>query len=105
AVKQALSLANQSKKIVVISTFACPEGKTKETVKMLTDNKIDADARVLLVVDEKDDLVIRATNNLQNLKVVRPTYLSVFDILNADKVVITKKSIPMITEWLAGEVK
>jgi len=104
AVKQALSLANQSKKIVVIDTFSCPQGKTKETVKMLADNKIDADARVLLVVSEKDDLVMRATRNLQTVKVVRPTYLSVFDILNADKIVISKKSIPMISEWLAGDL-
>lgn len=100
AVKQALSLANAAKKIVVIETFSCPGGKTKETLKMLADNKIESTATVLLVVSEKNDLVIRATNNLQNIKVVRPTYLSVFDILNADKVVIEKKSIPMIQQWL-----
>lgn len=100
AVRQALSLAHAAKKIVVIDAFSCPGGKTKETLKMLADNKIESTATVLLVVSEKNDLVVRATSNLQNVKVVRPMYLSVFDILNADKIVMEKKSIPVIQQWL-----
>lgn len=100
AVRQALSLKNGEKAVIIISTFACPEGKAKETVKMLKDNKISDDERVLLVVSEKDELVNRATNNVNNVKVVRPTYLNVFDILNADKIVISEKSLPLIENWL-----
>ena len=100
AVRQALSLKNGEKSVIIISTFACPEGKAKETVKMLKDNKISDDERVLLVVSEKDELVNRATNNINNVKVVRPTYLNVFDVLNADKVIISEKSLPMIENWL-----
>lgn len=103
AVRQALSLQNKDGAIAIISTFACPAGKTKETVKMLKDNKINNDERVLLVVSEKDELVNRATNNINNVKVVRPTYLNVFDILNADKIVITEKSLPLIEAWLIGK--
>lgn len=100
AVRQALSLKNDDKAIVVIATFACPNGKAKETVKLLKDNKISSDERVLLVVSEKDELVNRATNNINNVKVVRPTYLNVFDVLNADKIVISEKSLPLIENWL-----
>lgn len=100
AVRQALSLKNGEKAVIIISTFACPEGKAKETVKMLKDNKISDDERVLLVVSEKDELVNRATNNVNNVKVVRPTYLNVFDVLNADKIVISEKSLKMIENWL-----
>ena len=103
AVRQALSLQNEDGALAIISTFACPAGKTKETVKMLKDNKINNDERVLLVVSEKDELVNRATNNINNVKVVRPTYLNVFDILNADKIVITEKSLPLIEAWLIGK--
>lgn len=103
AVIQALSLKNADKAIVIIDTFACPKGKTKETIKMLKDNKISTDENVLLVVSEKDELVIRATNNISNLKAVRPTYLNVFDIMNADKVVISEKSLPIIETWLLGK--
>ena len=103
AVRQALSMQNADKNIVIIDTFACPQGKVKETIAMFEKNKLDAKQNILLVVSEKDELVIRATNNVANLKVVRPTYLNVFDILNADKVVITEKSLPVINEWLLGK--
>ena len=103
AVRQALSMQNADKNIVVIDTFACPQGKVKETIAMFEKNKLDAKQNILLVVSEKDELVMRATNNVANLKVVRPTYLNVFDILNADKVVITEKSLPVIENWLLGK--
>ena len=103
AVRQALSMQNKDKNIVLIDTFSCPQGKVKETIAMFEKNKLDAKQNILLVVSEKDELVIRATNNVANLKVVRPTYLNVFDILNADKVVITEKSLPVINEWLLGK--
>ena len=103
AVRQALSMQNKDKNVVIIDTFACPKGKVKETIAMFEKNKLDAKQNILLVVSEKDELVLRATNNVANLKVVRPTYLNVFDILNADKVVITEKSLPVIENWLLGK--
>ena len=103
AVRQALSMQNADKNIVIIDTFACPQGKVKETMAMFKKNKLDINENILLVVSVKDELVLRATNNVTNLKVVRPTYLNVFDILNADKIVITEKSLPMIEAWLIGK--
>ena len=103
AVRQALSMQNKDKNVVLIDTFSCPQGKVKETIAMFEKNKLDAKQNILLVVSEKDELVLRATNNVANLKVVRPTYLNVFDILNADKVVITEKSLPVIENWLLGK--
>ncbi|MDR1970202.1 MAG: 50S ribosomal protein L4 [Candidatus Nomurabacteria bacterium] len=100
ALKQALTLANKAKKIIVITTFACPNGKTKETLALLAKNKVSENERTLIVVSVKDDLVVRATRNLQNVKAVRPNYLTVFDILNADKILISQKALPMIVEWL-----
>jgi large subunit ribosomal protein L4 len=103
AVRQALSMQNKDKNVILIDTFACPQGKVKETIAMFEKNKLDAKQNILLVVSEKDELVLRATSNVANLKVVRPTYLNVFDILNADKIVITEKSLPVIENWLLGK--
>lgn len=103
AVKQALSLANASKKVQTIDTFAPATGKTKEALALLEKAKVAEIRRVLLVVDDKNDQVLRATNNLENVKVVKPNYLNVFDILNADAIVITKKSLPVIEEWLVSK--
>ena len=101
AVRQALSLQNKDKKIITIPDFKIKDGKTKEAIKNL--EKVDLKKRVLLVLPEKDELTLRATNNLNNVKVVRPTYLNVFDILNADQIVISEKSLPVIETWLLGK--
>lgn len=105
ALRQALSLANKENKLVIIDTFACPQGKTKETVKLLEANKVTKEQRVLLVVSVKDDLVRRATNNVNQAKVVQAMYLNVFDILNADKILMSKKALEMVNEWLGKETK
>ena len=99
-IKQALTLANKDNRIIVkdISTT----GKTAEIVKFLQDNKIDR--KVLIVVDEKTPELIRATNNLRQVRLVSALYLNVFDILNADTIVLNNKSVPVITDWLNKEV-
>ena len=98
AVRQALSLANEAKNILVKDIKTT--GKTAEIVKFLADNKLDR--KVLVVVDEKTPEIIRATNNIQQVLLVRATYLNVYHILNADHIVLSTKSVPVITEWLAG---
>lgn len=99
AVKQALTLANQAKKIVVTDIKAT--GKTTEVAKFLADNKYDR--KVLVVVDEKKPELMRATNNLQNVLVVRANYLSVYHILNADTILLSPKALPVLSNWLDKE--
>lgn len=101
AVKQALSVANAAKKIIVDS-FEFTRGKTRDVAEYLQNHKIYPSDRVLLVSETKDESLMRATNNMQQIKVVKPNYLNVFDILNADKIIISEKSLPVISEWLIG---
>ena len=103
AVRQALSLQNADKRIITVANFTIKDGKTKEALKNLEAAKVGKNERVLLVLPEKDELTLRALNNLNNVKPVRPTYLNVFDILNADKVIISEKSLPEIENWLIGK--
>lgn len=99
ALRQALTLANEAKKIVVLDFKTT--GKTREAAKFLIDNKLDR--KVLLVVDEKTPEILRATNNVQNILLVRANYLSVYHILNADKIVLSAKAVEVIKSWLGGE--
>lgn len=98
AVKQALTLANQAKKISIndISTT----GKTSEVAKFLADNKLDR--KTLVVVAEKTPELMRATNNIQSVLVVSANYLSVYHVLNADHIVVSEKAIPVLEAWLDG---
>lgn len=99
ALRQALTLAEQAGKVVVKDVKTT--GRTAEIVKFLADNKFDR--KVLIVVDEKTPELIRATANIQNVLLVRSTYLSVYYILNADKIVIAPAAIPTIKQWLVKE--
>lgn len=96
ALRQALS-TNQDA-IKVIETFDSKDGKVKNTVALL--NKLGANRNVLIVVEQKDDLVTRATNNIPYVTVSQAKYLNVYHILNANHIVITKKSLEIIDQWL-----
>jgi len=101
ALRQALSLANESKKIIINETNLT--GKTKDIVKALKDFKIENKRRILYVVDKKTDNIIRSCNNLSNIEVISAKYLTVYHILNADVIVITPKSLEIINDWLKGD--
>ena len=103
ALRQALTIANQDKKILVSDIKTT--GKTTEVAKFLAAKKCSEKDRVLLVVDEKAPELMRATNNLANALLVRAQYLSVYYILNADKIVITPAAVKAVESWLAKEAK
>ncbi len=97
AVRQALSLKNAEKAVIVEAIKT--NGKTKEIAKKLNDLKL-ADKNVLMVVDVKAPEVLRATNNLPNVKLVRASFLNVFDILNADAVIFSESALKATENWL-----
>ena len=98
AIRQALTLANEAKKITVSDIKTT--GKTAEIAKFIADKKFKRDRRVLLVVDEKTPELIRATNNLQSALLVRAQYLSVYYVLNADQIIMTPAAVKVVDAWL-----
>lgn len=100
ALRQALSLAVSSNKLIIIEDLST-KGKTSEMAKLLS--KIKASRNTLVVVDHKTDELTRSVNNLDQVKLVQAKYLNVYDLLNADSLVLTKPAIVAITEWLGGK--
>ena len=100
ALRQALSLAANENRIKVIETIETKDGKVKPMLSLL--NKLEANGSVLLVVSLKDTLIERATNNLPGVKAVQANYLNVYDILNADTIIMSEKSLQIVHEWLGG---
>ena len=100
AIRQALSLANASDKIVVVEKLASREGKTAELVKLLT--KLGVTRNALVVVTEKAPELVRASANLANVKLVSALYVNVFDVMNADHIVLTSDALKAVEAWLGG---
>ena len=102
AVRQALSMKNADKAIFILPAEAKLTGKTKDAAKILKDMKLEG-KNVLAVAAEKTPEVLRSTNNLPNVKLVRATYLNVFDIMNADAIVFSEAALKATTKWLKGD--
>lgn len=103
ALQQALSLSAEAKHISIIEDLKLKHAKTAELATLLA--KIGAFRRTLLVVDQKTDELLRASRNLPDVKLTSAQYLTVYDILNADHVIITKAALETITDWLGVPAK
>ncbi len=100
AIRQALSLAANEGRVKVIEEFTSKDGKTKDAAGFL--KKIEATGNVLIIVDTKNDEATRAINNLRDVRMVTARYVTVYDLLNADAVVVTQKALDGIHEWLGN---
>jgi large subunit ribosomal protein L4 len=101
ALRQALTLAHQAKKVIIGGSANGFTGKTRDFVKMLESDGIADKRRILFVVAEfKDESAFRGANNLPNVKLVSAKYLNVYDILNADAIVFGPEALKITTEWL-----
>lgn len=101
AIKQALSLALDSGKISIIDVIESKDGKTKDVQALL--NKLGATGAIVLVVADKSDSLLRATQNIPTVQLVQDRYLNVYDILNSDTIIVEKTALENIEQWLGGE--
>lgn len=101
AIRQALTMAAEEKRIKVIEAIEVKDGKTATVAKLLA--KLEVTGRVLIVIDNKDDALLQATRNIQNVQIVQANYLNVYDLLNADSIVMTQPALAVINEWLGGK--
>jgi large subunit ribosomal protein L4 len=102
ALRQALTLAAKSNEIVIVDDIKTT-GKTKEVIAFLNQHDAAKSKFVTIVVDTKSDVLVRASRNIENVAVKQATYLNVFTILNADKLIMTKAALKAVEEWLGGE--
>lgn len=103
ALRQALSLAADEKRIVVLEDLKVKDAKTSALAGLLA--KVGATRSTLLVVEAKTDELLRASRNLQDVKLVNGRYLNVYDLLNADTIVVTKAALEQVVAWLGDTAK
>ncbi len=99
ALKSALSTKAAAQEIVILDEIKLDDYKTKVIVNML--NAIDVTKKALIVLPEVDGKVIKSANNIKGVKTAQVNELNVYDILNADKLVIVKDAVSKIEEVYA----
>ena len=97
AVKSALSLKTP-KDLVVIDEIKFADKKTKEFVKML--KAVKCEVKTLVVVNEIDENLFASVRNVAYAKVVTTDNVSVYDLLNAEKLVMSEAAVKSVEEAL-----
>ena len=99
ALKSALSAKLADKELIVVDEFKFKEPKTKEMVKVL--ENIKADKKALIVMDEKDDNVVRSANNIPGVRTALVSTMNVYEIVNHYTLVLTEAAAKKIEEVYA----
>jgi large subunit ribosomal protein L4 len=86
--------------IVVLEDFNFETPKTKNFISLVNNLKI-AGKKSLLVLGASNDNVYLSSRNLQKSKVITAYEISTYDLLHADKLVLTSSSVKTIEESLS----
>lgn len=100
--KSALTYKAQSSDITIVDVFAMEQPKTKDFAQILKNFNI-VDKKILLVLDESNKSVFLSTRNLQNVRVLNASQLNTYEILWANKMLITEGSLKQIEEVLLNQ--
>ncbi len=98
ALKSVLTSRVSEGKFVVLDSLKFDEIKTKKMQTVLNNLKVN---KALVVMSEKDDVVIKSANNIPTVKTALTSTINVYDILKYDTMIVTKDAVAKIEEVYA----
>lgn len=99
AIKSALSSKVAENNLIVVDELSFEAPKTKQFQEVLAN--LNVDTKVLVVINSDNDNATLSARNLANVTVVDENNVNVLDLVNNDKVVITKAALSNVEEVLA----
>ena len=99
AVKSVLTDKVQDEDLVVIDELDFDQPKTKDMISVL-DNLDAKDQKVLIVLDNISDNVYKSARNIPDVRVVESTQVTVYDVLNSDRVILQEDALSQVEEVL-----
>lgn len=96
ALFSALSKKVADGELVAVESLAAVTGKTKEMAAFL--KAMNYERSVLLVLDEKNDAVLRASANIQKLHTIPVELINTYDVVANVNVVATKAALEKLQE-------
>lgn len=99
ALKSVLSAKVAGNELIVVNELKFEEPKTKEMIKVL--GNIKADKKTLIVMEEKDNNVIKSAHNIPGVRTALVNTLNVYDIINHYTLVLTEAAAKKIEEVYA----
>ncbi len=99
AMKSALTSKYNEGSIIVVDEIKLADTKTKLMAEVL--KNLGAEKKALLVLAGKDESVIRASKNIPTVKDAYVNTINVYDLLNAEKIIVLKAAMENIQEVYA----
>ena len=99
ALFSALSAKVAEGKLIVVDDINCTEYKTKTMVNML--KALGVDNRALVVLDAVNPYTIKSCANIERVETTLATTINVYEIMKADKMVITAAAVKKLEEVYA----
>ena len=99
ALFSALSAKVAEGKLIIVDDIACTEYKTKTMVNML--KALNVDNRALIVLDAVNPYTIKSCANIERVETTLATTINVYEIMKADKMVITAAAVKKLEEVYA----
>jgi len=97
--KSAFSHKLKESNVTVLENFTLKAPKTKDYLAILKDLSFET-KKTLLVIADIDKNIILSSRNLKKAKVVSVDQINTYDLVNADKVVISEGSVSKIEALL-----
>lgn len=72
--------------------------KTKEIIDVLTRLGIASGSKVLIILSKPSDIIRRSIRNLEKVKLIQADQLNVFDLLNANSLVVGEDALAVVQE-------
>ena len=99
ALFSALSAKVAEGKLIIVDDIACTEYKTKTMVNML--KALNVDNRALVVLDAVNPFTVKSCANIERVETTLATTINVYEIMKADKMVITAAAVKKLEEVYA----
>ena len=96
ALVSALSKKVADGELIVVDALTVKEGKTKEMVAFK--NALHIEKTALVVMDNNDELVIRAARNIEKFNTIPVAQISTYEVVANGKVILTKEAVKKIEE-------
>ncbi len=99
ALFSALSAKVAEGKLIIVDDIVCNEYKTKIMVNML--KALNVDNRALVVLDTVNPYAVKSCANIERVETTLATTINVYEIMKADKMVITAAAVKKLEEVYA----
>ncbi len=99
ALKSALSAKAQDNNVVVIDSIKMDSIKTKDFASFLS--AVGAEKKALVVTAEADQIIVKSGRNIPGCAVTFANLINVYDVVNANKLVVDQAALAKIEEVFA----